>query len=81
MLRSEIDWLIARGERLGALDVTDEEIALVRANGRSLMESFRYPNTPDARQPAEFRDGQQLVRLADRLRAYQRARHAWLTGA
>jgi hypothetical protein len=58
------------------LEISAEEVALVREQGECLVSSYQQwarPNAvPDRKQPTEWHEGKKLLALAKKLAAYRR---------
>lgn len=54
------------------LEITAEELRLLRRTAQAGVESFEYRGARDADQPTEWHQAKILVRLADKLAAYRR---------
>jgi len=59
-------------KRAKLLEVSAEEVALVRESAQASIDSFACPDTPDREQPTEWHEGQKLLALAKKLAAYRR---------
>jgi len=55
------------------LEISAEEVRLVRQEGESLVSSFEVRGLPAARQDPYWHDGKKLLALAKKLAAYRRA--------